>query len=262
MRGWLGVGLCCVIASVACGSKDPEDRDGDSNESDRGRGPADAGRSPADAGDARDGGGQSGECDGRFLPIAVGNTWTYRVISPVDGVSMKVNTIDDMDVVGGSGPNASKKAFHALTTKVSTAGMDMTESWQDVLPDGSVVRYREIGYKAGTEESNGEDVWDPYKLRFDQSGEHTVAGASWTERYSETKIDAAGPITAARADGWKVDDVDVPCGPVDGEMLSCIKISKAADGADSGKTYWYAPCVGKVREQGAQVEELMSFELH
>ena len=194
--------------------------------------------------------------------MAVGNSWTYRVISPVDGTSTKVNTIDGEEKVGGTGPSADEVAFHALTTKTSGAGMDMTESWQGVLEDGSVVRYREVSYKAGSTTSNGEEHWDPYKLRIDNSAEHIEADASWDESYSETKINNGVPITAARKDGWTVDGVDVPCGPVKGRMLSCIKLSKAADGADSGKTYWYARCIGKVREMGTQVEELTDYELH
>jgi hypothetical protein len=124
------------------------------------------------------------------------------------------------------------------------------------------VRYREISYRAGSTVSNGEEHWDPYKLRIDNSAEHTAADASWDETYSETKIANGVPVTAARKDGWTVDGVDVPCGPVQGRMLSCIKLSKSADGADSGKTYWYARCVGKVREMGTQVEELTDYELH
>jgi hypothetical protein len=232
--------LSCA-ALLACGSKDPETDD-------------------AHAGNARDGGGDSGAC--AFLPLAVGNSWTYRVTNPVDGVSMKVQTIDAEQLVGGTGPNADETAFHAVTSKMSGAGMDKTESWQAVLSDGRVVRYREVEYKAGAATTNGEEHWDPYKLRIDQTPEHLVAGATWDEKYSETKIDKNGvATTAARDDGWMVEAVDVPCGPVRGQMLSCIKLTKGVDGADTGKTYWFAPCVGKVREQGTQVEELTDFTL-
>jgi hypothetical protein len=262
----------------ACGSKDPGDDGDDSWSADAGgqgstggkggardagsehdAGSAHDGGGARDAGDAHDGG--AAECRGGFLPMAVGNRWTYRVISPVDGTSMKEQVIAGEEVVGGTGPNAAETAFHAVTTKMSGQGMDKTESWQAVRGDGSVVRYREIEYKAGTDTANGEEHWDPFKLRIDQSPEHLVAGATWDELYSETKIDKGTATTASRDDGWKVDGVDVPCGPVNGEMLSCIELSKGADGADGGKSYWFARCVGKVREQGTQVEELIDYEL-
>jgi hypothetical protein len=271
MRVGFVLGLCCVVL-YACGSNDPDDGDDESPSAGSGGGgkgggsARDAGGS-RDAGSARDAGGSQDagtdgdQCKGGFLPMAVGNRWTYRVISPVDGVSMKEQVIDGEEAVGGSGPNADETAFHAVTMKMSGQGMDKTESWQAVLADGSVVRYRELEYKAGTESANGEEHWDPYKLRIDQSPEHLGAGATWDERYAETKIDKGTATTASRDDGWKVDGVDVPCGPVNGEMLSCIKLSKGSDGADSGKSYWFARCVGKVREQGAQVEELVDYEL-
>lgn len=262
-----------------CGSKDPDDGDDQGPSAGSGGkgssgGARDSGSehdagSVHDAGSTHDAGGAQdagerdagAECQGGFLPMAVGNRWTYRVISPVDGVSMKEQVIDGKEVVGGTGPNADETAFHAVTMKMSGQGMDKTESWQAVLADGSVVRYREVEYKAGTETANGEEHWDPYKLRIDQSPEHLGAGATWDERYAETKIDKGVATTASRDDGWKVDAVDVPCGPVNGEMLSCIKLSKGTDGADSGKSYWFARCVGKVREQGSQVEELVDYAL-
>lgn len=199
-------------------------------------------------------------CDGPLLPMAVGNMWTYKVTNPTSGVSMKTTLVDKMEAVGGTGPNAAKMAFHVVTTKTSGAGGDMTESWQDVLANKTVVRYRELAFAAGSTNSNGEDHWDPYKLRVDESPDHIVKGATWNEMYMETKV-AMGVTAAAapRNDGWVVSDVGVPCGPVKGEMLSCIKLTKTADGAMVGKTYWYARCVGKVREEGTQTEELTDY---
>jgi hypothetical protein len=193
--------------------------------------------------------------------MAIGNRWTYRVTHPVDGVSMKTTEVDEMSVVGGTGPSAGKSAFHVVTTKQSGAMMDMSESWQDVLADGSVVRYRELSFTTGTTQANGEDYWAPYKMHFDQSAEHIAPGASWDEQYTETKIDKNMATTSAsRTDSWSVDAVDVPCGPVKGQMLSCIKLSKSSSGGGT-KTYLFAPCVGKVREEGTQTEELTDYSV-
>jgi hypothetical protein len=207
------------------------------------------------AGVASDAG--AGPCDGPLLPMAVGNSWTYRVTNPVDGVSMKTTTVESFGPLGGTGPNANEMAFHVVTSKVSGQVSDRTESWQGVLEDDTVVRYRELSFPAGTMQSDGEVSWDPYKLRISESAEQTVVGASWNETYTETEIKNGVPMASARSDGWSVDAVDVPCGPVDGEMLSCIRISKTADGSMAGKTYLFARCIGKVREEGTQVEELV-----
>jgi hypothetical protein len=193
--------------------------------------------------------------------MAVGNRWTYRVTDG-NGVSMKTSTVMGMEPVGGSGPNASTMAFHVVTTKQSAAGMDQTESWQGVLENGSVVRYRELAFQAGSTTSNGEDFWEPYKLRLDASAERTAEGATWQELYTETKVQMGVATPAPRNDGWLVEAVDVPCGPVNGEMLSCIQVRKTVDGAQAGKVYLFARCVGKVREQGTQLEELTDFAVN
>lgn len=199
-------------------------------------------------------------CDGPLLPMAAGNRWTYRVTDS-NGTSMKTSTVMGLEPVGGTGPNAALMAFRVVTQKVSAAGMDMTESWQGVLEDGSVVRYRELGYQAGGTVSNGEDFWDPYKLRVDESPDRLAEGAAWQEMYMETKVQMGMPTEAPRSDGWAVDAVDVPCGPVSGLMHSCIQIRKTVDGAATGKTYLFARCVGKVREQGTQLEELVEYSV-
>jgi hypothetical protein len=234
--------LLFVFASISagCGSKDPTVADG-------------GGSVGGDAGSACD-------SDGPLLPMAVGNRWTYRMTHPMNDVSMKTNMVDKMELVGGTGPNANKMAFHVVTSKLTGLMTDTTESWQGVLADDTVVRYRELAYAAGTMQMNLEEFWDPYKLRVDGSAAHIVKGATWNEMYGETKIakGVTAPV-AARNDGWVVDDVDVPCGPVNGEMLSCIKMRKTRDGAMTGKTYWYARCVGKVREEGIGTEELVDY---
>lgn len=218
-----------------------------------------AGATGVDPGTAGDPG-----CDGPLLPMAVGNSWTYQV-TDVDGItSTKRTVVEDMQPVGGSGPNAGKTAFHVVTTKVSGGASDKTESWQDVLSDGTIVRYRELSYPAGGSTPNGEDFWDPSKLRIDNSAEHTAQGATWVDRYMETKTSGGTTSPAEpRQDEWAVVAVDVPCGPVAGTMLSCIRLSKTATAAAGGsKTYLFAPCVGKVREEGTQTEVLISFTVN
>ena len=262
-RPWVVVSVLWLGAWTGCGSKDPEDTHGTGGSGGRtAQDAGDRGGAGIAADDDAGGGGPEACPDGPLLPMAVGNTWTYRVVDAVGGVTTKTTTVEGMELVGGSGPNASKTAFRVTTMKASGSVTDLTESWQDVLADGSVVRYRELGYSSGTTQVNTEDVWDPYKLRVDQSPEHTTIGAAWNEQYLETKTqNGITTAPAARNDGWVVDDVGVPCGPVDGQSLTCVKLRKTIDGAASGKTYYFARCVGKVREEGVQVEELTDFSL-
>jgi hypothetical protein len=192
----------------------------------------------------------------------VGNTWTYQVTDSQGNVSTKTTTVQDLSVVGGTGPSAGRTAFRVLTSKLAGGVTDTTESWQDAVADGTVVRYRELAYQAGTAQVDVEDSWDPYKLRVDGSAAHTQQGAAWTEAYTETKLKAGVSTSLPRSDSWVVDAVDTPCGPVKGVMLSCLRVRKTVDGAAAGKTYLFARCVGKVREEGTQTEVLTDYQVN
>jgi hypothetical protein len=186
------------------------------------------------------------------LPWSTGNTWTYR--TTLDGVaSTKVTTVGDMEPVGGSGPNQDVMALKVVTSKAD--GTDTTESWQADVGD-KVVRYRERAYHANSTDLELEEHWDPYKLHVDGSPEHLVAAASWLETYEETKLPVGGsPVTATARDRWFVDveseEVTVPAGTFDAVVLRKV--------GGSEKRYWYVRGIGKVKETGGQVEELVSW---
>jgi hypothetical protein len=204
--------------------------------------------------DNKDADAQVEETEGAYLPWAVGNSWTYRVTNN-GTVSMKVTTITDEEKVGGSGPNADKSAFLVVTKK---GAKDETRSWQGLDGD-RVLRYREQSFHETTGELEQEEHWDPYKLHFDGSDEHTAEGASWLESYDETKIAEGKPDETAEArDRWTVDapsvEVEVPAG-----KFRAVVVQKASGG--TLKTYWYVRGVGKVKETGGQTEELVSYEV-
>jgi hypothetical protein len=192
---------------------------------------------------------------GAYLPWSEGNTWTYRVTNNGE-VSMKVVTIGAEEKVGGTGPNKDVTAHRVVTKK---GELDQTVSWQ-AFEDDRVIRYREQSYHEKTGELELEEHWDPYKLHFDGSLEHTKDGASWLEVYDETKTYASGKPTeeAEQRDRWMVDShsekITVPAGTFD-----AVVVQKAGGG--DVKTYWYVRGVGKVKESGGQTEELVSYEV-
>jgi hypothetical protein len=192
---------------------------------------------------------------GPLLPFAVGNAWTYQVTEDTD-VSTKVTTIGEKEPVGGEGSNAEVEAYKVTTSKKS--GTDHTDSWQ--APDGDrVLRYREQSFSASTGDLELEEYWEPYKLHVDGTADHLVEGASWLEEYDETKLPVGDTEShSTRRDRWTVrslaETVTVPAGTFDAVVFQKV-------GADSLKTYWYVPGVGKVKETGGQTEELMEYEL-
>jgi hypothetical protein len=192
--------------------------------------------------------------EGSFFPLVTGNSWTFRV-TDMGVVSMKTQTIGPLEPVGGTGPNADKMAYRATTTKAD--GGDMTVSWQAEV-DGKIVRYREQAFMASTGALELEEHWDPYKLRVDTAEAHLMAGATWTETYSETKLPVGmAPLTATANDAWRVvavdESVQVPAG-----TFNALVIEKTSG---SPKRYWFVRGVGKVKETGTQTEELASYEV-
>jgi len=201
----------------------------------------------------------SGGVDGPLLPFSSGNSWSYQVTAS-GVVTTKVTTIGAEEEVGGTGPNGTVRAFK-VETKKGTDGSDQTISWQGPL-DGRIVRYREQSFSASTGQLELEEHWDPWKLHVDETDEHLVQGAQWLEIYDETKISIANgtpgaPSTAEARDLWRVvatsEKVTVPKGTFD-----AIVFEKTGG---TTKRYWYVPGVGKVKETGAQTEELVDYEV-
>jgi len=192
---------------------------------------------------------------GPILPWKTGNTWTYRVTDP-NSVTTKVMTVGESEAIGGTGPNADQMALK-VTTKTKD-GTDQTLTWAAEVAD-AVVRYREQSYDAGTGLPKADDYYDPDKLWADGSAEHTTNGASWLEVYTDTKIPVGGATGTGseNRDLWTVtsdnESVTVPAGTFD-----AVVFQKAGS---TNKTYWYVRGVGKVKETGGQVEELVSFML-
>jgi hypothetical protein len=193
---------------------------------------------------------------GVMLPWRTGNSWTYRVND--DGiVSMKETVVGAMEPVAGSGPNMDALAFKVVTHK---GAMDQTVSWQ--VPSGdTVIRYREQTFSASTGALELEEHWDPHKLHVDGTAARRATGASWLEVYQETKLPVgAAPGTNEAHDRWTVlsacDSVTVPAG-----TFTAIQVQKVSATGGSAKTYWYVPGVGKVKESGGQLEELVNYTL-
>ena len=189
-----------------------------------------------------------------LLPFHPGATWTYRVTSAT-GTAMKITTVGAEELVGGTGPNAQKRAFKVTTTKGAS---DKTVSWQ-ALEGGSVIRYREVSYAATTGQAELEEHWVPGKLHVHNDAMYRAMGKKWMETYQETKAMVGMPVvTGSVMDHWSVDAAKVPVTVPAGAFEAVVLIKSTATGS---KTYWYVPGVGKVKETGGQTEELVSFDV-
>jgi hypothetical protein len=219
--------------------------------------------------------------NGPYLPLKVGNHWSYQVTDTDGTISVKVQTVVREEAVGGVGPHKDQTAFRLSTgNKINDPDGDL--SWQGLVND-RVVRYREqsIDGKDGTVKN--EQYWDPPRLRIDETTEHTAKGAMWLEpAYVEVSVDIDHyPDGGTDGDGgttfipdggmqteddirdlWSVfsakDTITVPAGTFD-----TLVLRRVGNGGASVKTFWFARGVGKVREseEGQPTEELSTYHI-
>jgi hypothetical protein len=194
--------------------------------------------------------------DGPYLPFETGSTWTYRVTDTTNAsVQTKVSTVGDLEDVGGAKAGV---IAHRVTTQ--KANGETTTSWQEDT-GAAIIRHRERALDTAGALQN-DDVYQPHKLRIDESSAHTAMGASWTETYTETVTDAQGATTSTtKTELWTVEAVDelvtVPAG-----TFRCLRVRKTSQTTASNKVYWFARGVGKVKEVGmTDVEELADYSL-
>lgn len=190
----------------------------------------------------------------RLLPMAVGASWVYRISDVVTGqASDKTTTVEALEDVGGA-----KEGITAY--RIRTEKLDgVTVSWQEDRTT-AIVRHREQIYDL----QNllvGEEYYEPYKVRIDEAPERLQPGTMWTEAYTELRTDVTGAmVTVDKTDQWVVEANDEMLS-IGSQTFECVRLHRTTLETGSDKRYWFSRGVGKVKETGGQVEELMSYEL-
>ena len=188
---------------------------------------------------------------GPLLPLVKGNTWTYRVTDG-DQVTEKTVTVGESQRIGGSGPNADERAFLVTSERESTTTLSFMASL-----DGRIVRYRD--QELSGDQVDSDTSFSPHRLYIDGTDEHTREGASWPEEFEGT-VSKPGKAdeTSTEREVWTVtataEEVTVPAG-----TFRALVVTKA--GGTKLKTYWYVRGLGKVKEIGGQIEELLEFDV-
>jgi len=188
---------------------------------------------------------------GRYMELASGASWTFRV-DDGNGATEKTQTVGPLEDVGGA--KAGTTAFRVTTVR---PGGEVV-SWQEDTGD-AIRRHREQD-NAGT--TSSDEIYQPFKTRVDESPDHVVAAATWSESYTEFVTSAGVTTEAAKVERWEVEAVDEVISVPAGDFCTLrVKRTSTVDGAGgSVKRFWFARGVGKVREEGAnQVEELTAF---
>jgi hypothetical protein len=263
MRGTAGliVGLAWLVGAAGCGSGGTPAASGGAGTS----GAAGAGSGAAGAGSGAAGTGSGAGTTGAagaelsLEPTPAGATWTYATTAtgPTGTVAgTKTVTVEASEPVPG------KAGVTAWRLHTVVPGSEDQLTWQAEV-SGAIVRYRDDVFAAGgTTSLVTSSTYAPSKLRIDTTAAHLVAGATYSETYTETLTDATmGNATSSTSKPfrWKVvsaaESVTVPAGTF---MTVHTQKSNGNSGAVD-KDYWFARGVGKVKEtSSAGRSELLS----
>jgi hypothetical protein len=185
-----------------------------------------------------------------LLPFDVGDSWTYTVTELSTGErTQKSQRIESAPDHPDYGP-----VVKQITDKANGRADSLLRK-----EDGQVLRFEQQDFDLnGVLERT--TVYDPARLRIDESDARIADGATFTDSYQETTTDAVGGgvVTAAVVDEWEVLGVDVSCESVLGSF-ECIQLRRVRTaGGTSDKQFFFALGIGKVKEVGTKsVEDLV-----
>jgi len=181
-------------------------------------------------------------------PLTTGSTWTYRITDPTRGVFDK-----SVEVMG---PQAVPETASTAIMVRSVQPHLEEQSWQLELDNGTVVRLREEDLKAGA--IVRVTTWSPATVK----SLALVQQQGWSYQSvirERTRQDDGLVEEKERTYVWRVlavnDSVTVPAGTFN----NAIKVLRERpDKEGSARTYWLVPGIGKVKEDGERLEELVS----
>ncbi len=176
-----------------------------------------------------------------LFPVAVGNRWEYRVEDSTGDVTAKVQTITSTRADG----------FLFQTVR----GDRETFSVQRIDAEGRLIRVSEYSTKIGVVVERITFV--PYDVRVDV--DEIEVGAKYTQTYLEDHDPLDGFPDVEKTQTFTVESIDDPVSVPAGSFRA-IRIRRTTAGGPA-KTYWFAKGVGKLKEAGGQLEELVSSEV-
>ena len=186
---------------------------------------------------------------GDYEPLAVGVSWTYHVND--NGVTYdKTTTVIDTEDAGG--PAAGVTVFHL----VDTFPANKQDTWYQV--DGQLVKRLHDDALDSAGNVKTDDWYAPYRLRVDETAEHTTAGTTWSLTLTDTHTSMGKtPTMTMKTDNWRVDGVDEPV-TVPYGTFQALHVSRTDPSDGSVKSFWFVRGIGKVKEtnNSGHLEEL------
>ncbi len=183
-------------------------------------------------------------------PLTTGSTWTYQITADTRGVFEKTVTVE--------GPREVPDAVGEAISVLSVEPYKSERSWQ-LTGNGLAYRVREEDLTDGA--LTTVTTWDPATIK-NLVDPQPVGWSSSSTIHELERVMADGTVKEKdRTYVWTVlavdESVTVPAG-----TFQALKVQRSRpDKTDKVRTYWLVPGVGKVREDGERLEELVRYEV-
>jgi hypothetical protein len=183
-------------------------------------------------------------------PLTQGSTWTYRITDPLRGRFEKTVVVLGPRPVPGTSTTA---------TVVRSRQPHLEElSWQ-LEDNGVVYRVREEDRKSGL--LARVQTWVPVTVK--SLSLPRPLGWSHATTVSETTRYGSGETeTKEKTFVWRVAAVGETVTTPAGTFTDAVRLVREREGKEGkDRTYWMVPGVGKVKEDGERLEELLHYEV-
>jgi hypothetical protein len=191
---------------------------------------------------------------GRYIPLSVGAGWTWNGFDTLSGLSGASDSrVEALETLTGAKAGVSAYRIRSVTLTGSTV------NWQEDTGSATVRHREEFLDPAGALKSD--HLFTPRKLRLDEDPARIVVGASWTETYADAVTAPLAQPSSTVTVTWTVEAVDetvtVPAG-----TFACLRVHSIDSGLMGyDSTFWFARNIGKVKESGTEVRELVGYSI-
>lgn len=199
-------------------------------------------------------------------PLTTGSTWVYDIDDPdpmMGRFQKKVTVLGPREVPEAQGVTA--VLVHSRQDRTQSGTVYEEYSYQAELTNGLVVRLREEDHKDGVQVRS--TTWSPATVK---SVARTPQSLPWSYQSAVQELTVLGDGTREDSDPtytWRVVETGLTMTTKAGTFTGVVKIQRDklndAGEVKEGKqrTYWLAPGVGKIREEGERTEELVSYDV-
>ncbi|ATB27273.1 hypothetical protein [Melittangium boletus] len=205
------------------------------------------------AGTGQEGDPSTPETSASLWPLTRGSTWTYRITDPFKGVFEKRVEILGEETI----PETTMTGIAVRSVQPTKEEM----SWQ-VERNGTVLRLREEDRKQGKLEQV--TTWSPATIK--SLSKEQPQGWSYTSDIRELTRTPADNSTEDKDKSyiWSVTAVNQTVTTPAGTFTNALRVERKRgdkNKPEDDRVYWLVPGIGKVKEDGERLEELVAYDV-